>query len=136
VLILDTDILSIIQLREGSLYEKVVAGLDAQRTETCVTVISFEEQLRGWLALIAKSKQTSRQLVAYRHLLELLDDFRTRRVLPFDEKSARLYEQLRQMHRRLGAMDLKLAAIALAHHAVLTTRNVKEFPGYRWTRRG
>lgn len=35
--------------------------------------------------------------------------------------------RLRKIHRRLGAMDLRIAAIALAQNAKLISRNLKDF---------
>lgn len=51
--------------------------------------------------------------------------------LPFDDEAAVAYGQLRAQLRRegapIGANDLLIAAIALAHSLVLVTRNVREF---------
>jgi tRNA(fMet)-specific endonuclease VapC len=127
VLILDTDILTIIQFRQGALYERVVARLEAFSPDVAVTIISFEEQLRGWLALISKSQALPSQIVAYGHLAALLHDFRDRRVLGFDSSAADIFTDLRWAHRRKGVMDLKIAAIALANGATLATRNRRDF---------
>lgn len=48
-------------------------------------------------------------------------------VLGFDEKSATEYQRLRKERHRLSTMDLKIAAIVLAHDATLLTRNLVDF---------
>lgn len=78
VLVLDTDVLTIIQARQGHLYDRVIARIYDYGEEVAVTIISVEEQLRGWLAFIAKKKEPADQVVAYDHLLRLLHDFTDR----------------------------------------------------------
>jgi tRNA(fMet)-specific endonuclease VapC len=127
VLLLDTDILTIIQTRKGDLYTRVVARIDELEQEVGVSIVSLEEQLRGWLALIAKARHSERELVAYHRLMVLMQDFSNRHVVPFDRSAQKIYDELRRSHRRLGAMDLKIASIALANRATLATRNVSDF---------
>ena len=50
-------------------------------------------------------------------------------ILPFDREAADEYQRLRSLHRRAGTMDLKIAAICLAHDAMLLTRNLRDFEG-------
>ena len=57
--ILDTDVLSIVQRVEGPAYDPLVARLDAANDEVVVCIVSFEEQMRGWLAYIARSKSSN-----------------------------------------------------------------------------
>ena len=55
-------------------------------------------------------------------------------ILPFDESAARVFENLRHQRLRSGTMDLKIAAICLAHDGLLLTRNLSDFekvPGLR-----
>ena len=57
----------------------------------------------------------------------LLEDFQTRPVLDFDEPAVTEHQQLTKKKVRIGAMDLKIAAIALANDAVLVSRNLADF---------
>ena len=91
-----------------------------------MTVITIEEQLRGWLARIAKQKSAARQVEGYARLLELIHDLAPRRILPFDEAAALQFEGLRNQI-RIGTMDLKIAAITLARGATLVSRNLRDF---------
>lgn len=108
MIIRDTDVLSIVQRRQGGQYKRVVASIDALGDD-------------------AESKHMSLQLVGYQRLMELLVDFRSRKVLQFEATSADAFDDLRKRHRRHGSMDLKIAAIALANGATLATRNTSDF---------
>ena len=48
-------------------------------------------------------------------------------VLDFDDEAAAEYRKLRGMKVRIGTMDLKIAAITLAHGALLLSRNLRDF---------
>jgi len=48
-------------------------------------------------------------------------------VLPWDAAAVKQFENLRTKKIRVGTMDLKTAAIALAHGATLLTRNRVDF---------
>jgi tRNA(fMet)-specific endonuclease VapC len=142
MLILDTDLLSVVQRREGALYDRLDARLEeASVTELIgVTIVSFEEQTRGWLAYIAKARSSALQIEAYARLHGLLRDFSIRHVLDYDEAAVQQYDQLARARIRIGTMDLKIAAIALANQATLLSSNLSDFqkvPGLRvedWTR--
>lgn len=48
-------------------------------------------------------------------------------VLPFDREASFHYERLRKAKIRIGTLDLRIAAIAIAHSATLITRNTRDF---------
>jgi len=137
--ILDTDHLSIMD-------RDTVEGFNLGRRlfsvppeEVTVTVVTYEEQMRGWLAYIARAHTTEQQVEAYRRLRVHIERFRNIPLVDFDEEAAAAFERLRQARLRIGAMDLKIAAIALANNATLISRNLTDFervPGLRvedWT---
>lgn len=81
MIVLDTDILTLIQRKSGDEYHRLTARLDGSAPQAvCVTIVSFEEQLRGWLAWIAQSRKVEQLVVAYGRLLALLKDFQSRPV--------------------------------------------------------
>jgi tRNA(fMet)-specific endonuclease VapC len=93
-----------------------------------------EEQLRGWLAQIARLPDPHRQTVPYRRLQERITDFAAWTVLPWTREAADTFLRLRTSGVRIGGMDLKIASIALSHRALLLTRNLRHFekvPGLR-----
>lgn len=48
-------------------------------------------------------------------------------VLPFNIQAANEFAALRKFNCRIGTMDLKIAATALAHEALLLSSNARDF---------
>jgi tRNA(fMet)-specific endonuclease VapC len=109
----------------GSRLQKNLERFSAD--EICTTIISFEEQMRGWLSFIAKSKTPEQQIRAYERLRAFLDDYRNAPVLDFDAKASQVFHDLRSQNIRIGTMDLKIASIAIANDAILVSRNLIDF---------
>ncbi len=134
MLILDTNHLSILDqntLEAFNLGRRLAAVPPA---DVAVTIITYEEQMRGWLAYVAQAKTPARQIEAYQKLRQFVKQFREIPLLDYDADAASRFERLRQARVRIGTMDLKIAAICLAHDAILLTRNLKDFgqvPGLR-----
>ena len=139
MIILDTDLLTLVQRATGTEYARLVTRLDQADEPVCTTIVSFEEQMRGWLALMAGARTVEQQIQVYVRLRLLLEDFQTRPVIDFDERAATEYQRFRRGKIRIGTMDLRIAAIAAAHEALLLSRNLADFrkvPGLRvedWT---
>jgi tRNA(fMet)-specific endonuclease VapC len=128
VIVLDTDVLTIIQQAAGPEYGRLLARLGAGSVDPfCVTIVSFEEQMRGWMAYIARAGSPERQTFAYARLRGLLEDFGRRAVLDFDDRAAAEFRRLTQLKIRIGTMDRKIASIALVHNATLISRNLADF---------
>lgn len=125
--ILDTDHLSLIQ-RNGSEGKRVLAKLaELEEVEITVTVITYEEQVRGRLSMVSKAKSLDEQIRAYYWLQKLFDDYLSIVVVPFDRAAAVEHQRLRKRYPQLGSMDLKVAAVSLVNSAILLTRNVSDF---------
>ncbi len=139
MVILDTDVLTIIQRRRGIEYSRLVRRLNQVDDDVAVTIVSFEEQMRGWLTYIARVRNEAHEIEGYARLKALLEDFQTRPVLYYDAKATVEFREFVSQRVRIGTMDLKIAAIALSHNALLVTRNVRDFekvPGLQvadWT---
>jgi tRNA(fMet)-specific endonuclease VapC len=85
VLVLDTDMLTLVQRKGGKEYETLVSRINAAGDQpVCVTIVSLEEQMRGWLAWISKARSSERLIEAYGKLHALVEDFRTRPILDLD----------------------------------------------------
>jgi tRNA(fMet)-specific endonuclease VapC len=128
MVVLDTDHLSVLERRDqsGSMALRVrLAPLPS--AEVVTTVISYEEQMRGWMAYLAQARSVAQQVAAYRRLLQHLDNYRQIPVLPFDEAAAAVFQRLRRVRLRLGTMDMQIAAIALSREALLLSRNLTDF---------
>lgn len=123
IYLLDTDHITLLQWGNEKLRERY----DQLRQATFVSSSSYEEQLRGWLALIKRADRPEKVHYAYVSLEEMLEFFCDTPLLSFTPAAITLYQSLRQQHRRKSKMDLQIAATALAHDATLVTRNTKDF---------
>jgi tRNA(fMet)-specific endonuclease VapC len=99
-----------------------------------VAIVTVEERMRGWLAVIAKEKSALRQVLGYRELASLFVFYQEFEIVPFDEAAALQFDDLRRQKLRIGTMDLKIAATALVNRALLLSANRTDFervPGLR-----
>ena len=126
--ILDTDHLSFIQ-RNGKEGKKILARLAIlDNPEVAVTVITYEEQVRGRLSFLSKANTIDRQVLAYQGLEQLVLDYQSIVIVPFNRIAVLEHQRLRKSYPRLGNMDLKIVAITLTNEkAILLTRNESDF---------
>ena len=99
-----------------------------------VPIVCVEEQCKGWLAKIHQTRTVHLQIPAYERLTELFQFFAEWEIVCLDTAAADIFDQLRQKKIRIGAQDLKIAAIALTHDALLLSANLRDFrhvPGLR-----
>lgn len=127
MIILDTDCLSLLE-RGGSesirLQEKLA---EFSPDEIVTTIISFEEQMRGWMAFLSRAKTTDSIVHAYEKLTRFLDTFRIIPTVEFDDAAGKVFDHLRSLKLRVGTMDLKIASIAISRNAILISRNLSDF---------
>jgi tRNA(fMet)-specific endonuclease VapC len=125
--LLDTDHISLIP-RGGAEGQRILAKLTSFREdEIGVTVITYEEQIKGWLKALSAAKRREETAFGYLGLKQTARDFCAIEILSFDLAAIAQYEKLRATYRRLGQHDLKIAAIAIVQDAILLTRNQKDF---------
>jgi tRNA(fMet)-specific endonuclease VapC len=124
---LDTDCLTFLNYEDAPVAKHIYARLKQRGEALTTTIVSFEEQMRGWMAYLNAAKTLSDQVAAYGFLAQHLQLFRGVHVLPFDSAAAARYQEFRSLKLRVSSMDLKIAAIVLAHNATLVTRNLKHF---------
>jgi tRNA(fMet)-specific endonuclease VapC len=75
--ILDTDHLSLIQ-RSGQEGKQILKRLATiEEVEVAVSVITYEEQVRGRLSVLSRSKTLDEQVFAYQGLQQLGMDYRS-----------------------------------------------------------
>ena len=90
MIILDTDCLSLFDREkylESSLLRRKFNEFPPD--EIFTTIITFEEQMRGWLTYLSKCKNIEQQIFAYERLNQFLDNFRKIAVLKFSEDAAK-----------------------------------------------
>lgn len=95
--------------------------------DAAITIITVEEQLRGWLAEIHRLSDPHRQILVYQRLQERVEFFARWPVLRWDAAASDLFLRFRRERIRVGSMDLKIACITLVHEATLLTRNTGDF---------
>lgn len=66
-------------------------------------------------------------MLAYRGLQQLIANYQSIAIVPFERVAALEHQRLRRAYPRIGTMDLRIAAIALTTDAVLLTRNQSDF---------
>jgi tRNA(fMet)-specific endonuclease VapC len=137
--LLDTDHLSVLE-RGGKASEHLRQRLHMLSPDhVAATIVSYEEQTRGWLSFVAKARSLEEQVTGYGYLQRHLQIFCTVPLITFDSAAARVFQHLQQQRIRIGTMDFKIASIALVLNATLLSRNVTDFqkvPGLRiedWT---
>ncbi len=135
MLILDTNHVSLLERTNAASLSLQTRLGHVGSDEILTSVITYEEQMRGWLAQSAQVKTTDKMLIVYERMQRHIELFRFIKVIAFDKAAASEYELLRQARVRIGRMELKIAAICLANDATLLTRNSKDFgqvPGLKF----
>jgi tRNA(fMet)-specific endonuclease VapC len=128
MVVLDTDHLSVLDHESGASARRLAARLSTIASEgIATTIVNVEEQMRGWLAYLARARTVTDQIAAYDRLARYLRRYTRVTILDFDAAASTEFQRLRKVYRRVGTMDLKIAAVALAREATLLTRNLSDF---------
>jgi tRNA(fMet)-specific endonuclease VapC len=128
MIVLDTDHISLLQHPDSPESRTLAQRLSASSDRDIVTtVITVEEQMRGWLNIIARYRDPHHQATYYDRLIHFVRFFAMWRILPFQDSAVRVYRDLQQDRVRIATTDLKIAAIALANDATLLSRNAQDF---------
>ena len=127
MVLLDTEPMTVLE-RKGPDYLLLRTRLaEVPFDDIGTTIISYEEQTRGWMAYMARMQTEDARIRAYIFLHRHIESYCRITVIQYDEKAAEVFERLKQAKIRIGTMDLKIAAIALANNATLLTRNLSDF---------
>jgi tRNA(fMet)-specific endonuclease VapC len=134
MILLDTDHLSVFTDKRDARHESLTRRMEAAAEPIACTIVSVEELLRGWLAIIHRLRDVHQQIPAYLRLGQLFDVLNDWEIVPFEVRAADRFADLRRQRIRIGAMDLKIASIALVNEALLVTANLRDYslvPGLR-----
>jgi tRNA(fMet)-specific endonuclease VapC len=128
MLVLDTTVLSILEWsRTSPKAQRLMRRLAEDEQEIVTTIVCCEEQMRGWMSSLNRKPAMKEQVDAYRRLRQQIENYRRMVILDFDETAAVKFQELKKSKLRVGTMDLKIAAIALAHGAKVLTENTRDF---------
>ena len=134
MILLDTDHTTALGYPESDRCRRLTAKLDAAGDVVVgVSCVTVEEQMRGWLAAIAKERKPKRQVSAYREFTQLWAFFANFAILPFTDAAADLVETWGGI--RIGTMDKKIAATAVTTGSLLLSANRRDYalvPGLRF----
>jgi tRNA(fMet)-specific endonuclease VapC len=122
--ILDTDHVSLFQTGHPLVTQRI-QSIDPNTLG--VTIVTVEEQMYGRLNRIRQAKSTDDLRLGYFNLNRTLAYFQTINILDFNREAADCYQELISQKLRVGTQDLKIAAIALSHNAIIVTRNSRDF---------
>ncbi|QLE54220.1 type II toxin-antitoxin system VapC family toxin [Nostoc sp. TCL26-01] len=122
--ILDTDSVSLFQNGHPHVSKRIS---EISSENLAVTIITFEEQIRGRFNVIRKADSLDKLVTAYSSLQATYDYFNSINLLAFNQKAADCYGELLRQNLRIGTQDLRIAAIAIANDAILVTRNQRDF---------
>lgn len=128
MIILDTDCISLLERKSGAEFYRLSARLaEFPPDEIATSIITFEEQMRGWMAFIAKANSIEKQISAYEKLARFLESYRYIPVIPFNKESGEVFQNLKSRKIKVGTMDLKIASITISHNALLISRNISDY---------
>lgn len=139
MLVLDTDIVTLLQYPESKRAQDLAARLVARNETVAVAVTTFEEQVKGRLADCSRAKPPEEYSEATAGLSRLLTEYQNRILLPFDDRAVSEFKRLKAAKIKVGTMDLRIASIVLANAATLISMNLRDYqkvPGLQledWT---
>jgi len=122
--VLDTDTVSLLQASHP-----LVSARVAERPlgEVAITVITVEEQLRGWFTFLRRAKNATQIAAAYDRLTISVAYLSRAKVLSYSEAAIERFQRLLKEKTGVRANDLRISAICLEHGATVVTRNASDF---------
>jgi tRNA(fMet)-specific endonuclease VapC len=126
--LLDTDHLSVLQWKEQPACKRLLERLDRLPLDDIATsIVSFQEQAQGALAYLKRARNNEEIITAYAKLETIWRWFLKMNVLSFAASAQARFAELKPRCRRLKAMDLRIACIALVTDSTLLSRNLRDF---------
>ncbi|MGB5968513.1 MAG: type II toxin-antitoxin system VapC family toxin [Spirulinaceae cyanobacterium] len=122
--VLDTDHISLF-LKGHPLVSKRVD--ETKPEEIATTIVTAEEQMRGWLNAIRRTSNSEQLVWAYQGLSGAVEYFTKTKLLDFDLAAYNCYQELIKQRIRIGSQDLRIASVVLAVEGILVTRNRRDF---------
>ena len=134
MILLDTDHLSVLTDRRAAGHAALVRRLEQTGEPFAIPIVAVEEQCKGWLARLGRTRDIHQQITPYERLAELVNFLAEWDVVTLSAAAADRFAELRRQKVRVGSQDLKIAAIAMAEDALLLSANLRDFqkvPGLR-----
>ena len=126
--LLDTDHLSILEQRIQPERDRLRARLDALAPDDVgTTIVSFQEQVRGWMSFLNRARTPEQIIVAYAKLESIWRQFCRMNVVSFTREAQDCFMGLRKRRVRVATLDLRIASIALVTDSTRLSRNLRDF---------
>ena len=122
--IIDTDHLSLLEREEPLVVENF-----NKRNPNClaITVVTFEERMRGRLNTIRQANSDEKIIAAYSRLQITAEFLKQFNLIGFDGDACGCFNDFRRQKIRIGTQDLRIASTAFSWNAVVVTRNSRDF---------
>lgn len=125
IYILDTDTAGFVQNAYPPVMQRI--GVLGEADSVVTTVVTFGEDLGGWLPVCRRAPTAAARAQAYARMSRGLRFYQRMVCLPFDLAAAAIFDELRPLKARIGTNDLSIAAITLSVKGILVTRNARDF---------
>lgn len=125
--ILDTDCFTLLQQLNLNIMQRMRT---IEPDNIAITIVTVEEQIRGWLNAIRKHSQSSypeRVIQAYLSLRGAINYISRFNIVDFSPNAYHRFTELRRQKIRIGTQDLRIASIVLTENSILVTRNSRDF---------
>ena len=122
--LLDTDHVTLLGQGHQQLQQRIATTAP---DEVAVSPMTIEEVYRGRLAYLARSLPPAQRVQGYANLVLSIRFFEPFPIVPYALTSEDKFQRLRGLRIRIGTMDLRIAATALAHNLIVLTRNRRDF---------
>jgi tRNA(fMet)-specific endonuclease VapC len=122
--VFDTDVLTLYDHGDLNVTRRVIAHAT---DELATTVISVQEIVEGWLGYVKRQTRPDQIAHGYEELADVIPFLACFTILPYRQSSITRFDHLRGLRLNVGTNDLRIAAIALEHGAVVVTRNLRDF---------
>lgn len=123
--LLDTDTFSLWRRGNEILTERLSPAL--REGIVGVSVITVEEQLGGWFALLRRANTAEKEARLYTEISRSMSLFALVPVVPLSESALQRFQILKALKLNIGSMDLKIAALALELGVPVVTRNWRDY---------
>ncbi len=112
--LLDTDYLSILHRRQQPECDRIVARLEqVPADDVSVSIITFHEIVKGWMAYLNQSRTSPKKVLAYAGLETIWRSFCRMNIVSYGIEAEQRFAKLRKQGIRIGTMDLRIASIGL-----------------------
>jgi tRNA(fMet)-specific endonuclease VapC len=127
VYILDTDHISLFLGNYSSVRDRVLK----KKSDCSIAIISVQEIFNGWVGQLNRVENEAYKIEIYQRLHLTTQFIQQIPVLNYDQAASDQYQQIIQasplLAKRRLEKDMRIAAIALVHKAIIVTRNKRDF---------